>query len=243
MAKIPKEPQTIFDEFTRDFKNIYGDDLVSIILYGSAARGEYIYKKSDINFLIVLSEAGIQRLRAALPLIPKWQKRRVATPLLLTESYIDSALDSFPIEFLTMKRHYQVVYGRDVLAAIRIAPDHLRLQCERELRGKLLHLREGYLNTRGRSQAVQALIRSSIPAFASIFAALLHLKNIDVPSLMHQLFSKTAEVFGLDETVFKKILTFKEENIKMSSLQLSGLLENYIEQIRKLIRIIDQLNS
>ncbi|MDZ7264147.1 MAG: nucleotidyltransferase domain-containing protein [candidate division KSB1 bacterium] len=243
MAKIPKEPQTIFEEFTNDFKNIYGEDLIAIILYGSAARGEYIYKKSDINFLVVLSEAGIQRLRAALLLIPKWQKRRVATPLVLTESYIDSALDSYPIEFMTMKQHYQVVYGRDVLADIHIAPEYLRLQCERELRGKLLHLREGYLNTRGRAKAIKSLIRSSIPAFASIFAALLHLKHVDIPPRMHQLFSKTAEVFDLDEILFKKILTFKEDNIKSSSLQLNELFENYIEQIRKLIRAVDQLNS
>lgn len=243
MAKIPKEPQTIFEEFTTDFKNIYGEDLVSIILYGSAARGEYVYKKSDINFLIVLSETGIQRLRAALAIVPKWQKRRIATPLMLTESYIQSALDSFPIEFLSMKQHYQVVYGRDVLAEIAIDAKHLRLQCERELRGNLLHLREGYLNTQGKAPRIKTLIRSSLPAFAPLFAALLHLKNMEVPPLKHQLFARTAEAFGLDETLFKKIFTFNADDVKLSTSQLNDLLENYIEQIRKVIRVVDQLHS
>lgn len=243
MSKIPKRPEDIFQPFIADFKAAFGDELISIILYGSAARGEYVYKKSDINFLMVLSDAGIQRLRAALALIPRWQKRRVTTPLMLTESYIQSALDSFPIEFLSMKQHYQVVYGRDVLADIIIDAEHLRLQCERELRGKLLHLREGYLNTQGKAQKIKDLIRSSLPAFASLFSALLHLKNIEAPALKHQLFARTAEVFGLDQTLFRKILTFKDDNIKLNAEQLSQLLEDYIEQIRKMTQLVDQLNS
>ncbi len=243
MSKIPKQPQTIFDEFTNDFKKVYGEDLIAIILYGSVARGEYVYKKSDINFLIVLSETGIQRLKSAIALIPKWQKRRVITPLILTEEYIQSALDSFPIEFLTMKQHYEVIYGKDVLAGIDIKTEHLRLQCERELRGKLLHLREGYLNTHGKSRNIKQLIRSSIPAFTSIFTALLYLKDVETPSLNHQIFARTAEVFGLEEILLKKILTFKENKIKLNNFQINQLMENYIEQIHKLTQMVDQLKS
>ena len=51
MAKIPRSPDEIFDEFTKDIKDLFGEELLSILLYGSGAKGEYIYKKSDINFL------------------------------------------------------------------------------------------------------------------------------------------------------------------------------------------------
>ena len=64
MSNIPKSPEVIYAEFTKDYKSIFGDDLISIILFGSAARGEYIYKRSDINFLIILSDSGMQRLKA-----------------------------------------------------------------------------------------------------------------------------------------------------------------------------------
>ena len=56
MARIPDKPEEIFQEIILDYKVIFGPDLVSIILYGSGARGEYIPKKSDINFLILLTE-------------------------------------------------------------------------------------------------------------------------------------------------------------------------------------------
>ena len=95
MAKIPKEPSQIFLEITADYKRIFGEDLLSIILYGSAARGEYRYKKSDINFLMVLTENGMKNLRRCIDLIPKWRKRNVGAPLFLTQEYINASLDSF----------------------------------------------------------------------------------------------------------------------------------------------------
>ena len=145
MAKIPRNPSDIFDEFTQSMKSVFGDELISIILYGSAATGNYYYKKSDINFLVLLSETGIQKLSACIPAVNKWKKRKVSTPLFLSREYIQSSLDSFPIEFFGMKTHHQLVYGEDILSDLEIDTQHLRLQCERELKGKLLHLREGFL--------------------------------------------------------------------------------------------------
>lgn len=239
MPKIPKNPEHIFQEFTDDYKEIFGDELIAISLYGSAARGEYVYKQSDINFLIVLSEQGIENLRSALSIIPKWKKRNVSAPLMLTTNYIQSALDSFPIEFLTMQQHYRLIYGEDILSKIKIQPEHLRLQCEREMRGKLLYLREGFLNTNGKLASIKRLIQASLPAFASIFSALLHLKN-ELPLVSKRaIFMKTAEVFGLDRKIFETILDLK--NNKMKKVQLYDLMERYINQIAKLTDITDQL--
>ena len=241
MPKIPKNPEQIFQEFTNDYKNTFGDDLIAIILYGSAARGEYIYKKSDINFLIVLSESGIKRLRGALPFISKWKKRNVSTPLMLTPEYIQSALDSFPIEFMTMKQNYRVVYGEDILAAIEIQPQHLRLQCEREMRGKLLSLREGYLNTNGKSSMIKRLIKATIPAFSSIFSALLFLKDEELPESKRQIFMKTADVFNLDSKVFENILDLENKKPRLKKEQIYDLMQQYIEQVAKLTDITDKL--
>ncbi|HEX9973049.1 MAG TPA: nucleotidyltransferase domain-containing protein [bacterium] len=241
MPKIPKNPEQIFQEFTNDYKSTFGEDLIAIILYGSAARGEYIYKKSDINFLIVLSGQGINNLRRALPLIPKWKKKNVSTPLMLTQEYIQSALDSFPVEFLTMKQHYRVVYGENVFEKIEIKPEHLRLQCEREMRGKLLYLREGYLNTNGKPAHIKRLISLSLPAFSSIFSALLHLKNEEIPGSKQDIFLKTADVFKLDSKVFETILELKNKKSKLKKEQLYDLMEHFIEQIAKLTDITDQL--
>ena len=175
MAKAPGRPEEIFDAFTNDCKKVFGADLVSIILYGSGARGEYIPKKSDINFMVLLTEAGISSLGKAMPLVASWKKRRVATPLFLTKEYIASSLDTFPIEFLNLKAAYAVVFGQDVLGGLAFDGRLLRIQCEREIKGKLLQLRQHFLETEGSARKIAALISFSLPTFFSIFQAVIFL--------------------------------------------------------------------
>ena len=81
-------------------------------------RGDYIRGKSDINFLIVTTEKGIQDPEKFFSLMSKWRKKRIAIPVLLTREDICSSLEVYPIEFLSMKRHYRVVFGEDVLAGL-----------------------------------------------------------------------------------------------------------------------------
>lgn len=59
MDKILDSPESIFEEYTHDVQSVYNSDLTSIVLYGGGAKDEYVPKKSDINFLIVLSLKGI----------------------------------------------------------------------------------------------------------------------------------------------------------------------------------------
>jgi predicted nucleotidyltransferase len=241
MSKIPKIPEQIFEQFSNDYQSAFGENLSSIILYGSAAKGEYVYKKSDINFLIILDETGIGQLKKALPLIKRWQKRKVSTPLVLTKEYIHSSLDSFPIEFLTMKQNHKVVFGEDIFTDMKIKDKDLRLQCEREIRGKLLHLRESYLNTYGDVRLIKQLLRLSVPTFLSIFSALLHLKKVEIPISKNEIFELTAEEFGIDKTVFEKLIKLNENSIKLNKEQLNHLMEQYINQIRELTKIVDKL--
>ena len=95
-----------------DYRKVFGNHLISVTLYGSAVTDEYIPKKSDLNFLVVLSEEGIEQLHFVYELVAKWRKKRVGTPLFLTKAYINSSLDTFPVEFLNIKRNYTVVFGK-----------------------------------------------------------------------------------------------------------------------------------
>ncbi len=241
MAKIPKQPQEVFESFVSDFKEIYGDDLLSVILYGSGARGEYVRKRSDINFLIVLSEAGIQNLRSSLLFIKKWRRRKVSTPLFLTKQYIHSSLDSYPVEFFNMQRYHLLVYGEDVLEELKIDKKLLRLQCEHEIKGKLLHLREEFLGTSGNKHLLSALFSRSLPAFATLFEALLFLKGEEIPSSRPQTIMKAASVFGLDESVFASIQKVRDTTAKLSTEELRLLMDKYIWQIRTLAEAVDKL--
>ncbi len=241
MAKIPDSPESIFEEFTQDVQSIYNSDLTSIILYGSGAKGEYVPKQSDINFLVVLSHKGIENLGHALELVLKWQKRNVAVPLFLTKEYIASALDTFPIEFLDMKNAYKLVYGEDVLKDLEIKNDDLRHQVEREIRGKLLHLREGFLSTGNERDQLRAMLAASVSTFVSIFKALLHLKGEKIPATKAQILEKIAEGFGLQKNVLVQLINIKNGQWHGSKVQLQDVTKAFIGEIKKLVEIVDKM--
>ena len=241
MAKTPNSPEEIFEEFTRDYRSAFQENLISIILHGSGARGEYVAKRSDINFVIVLSQHGIEQLNRALDLIPQWRKRRVSLPLFISKEYIDSALDAFPIEFMNMKNHHKVVFGKDVLEDLQINLKDLRLQLERELRSKLLYLRQAFLGAGNDRRMLKAMLSKSLSTFVSLFSALLYLKEGKVPKATAEVFEQTGKIVGLDPSLFRGLLKIKKGDRKASKAELREITLNYIGQIKKLVEYVDNM--
>ncbi len=241
MAKAPKKPEEIFAEFTSDFQKIFGAHLISISLYGSGAREDYVPGKSDINFLIVLSEEGIGDLKKVHAVLPKWRKRRVAIPLIMTKAFILSSLDSYPIEFLNMKRHYIPAFGEDILKGLTFSKSALRLQAERELKGKILLLRARYLETEGKEDRIKDLIRESITAFVSIFNALLYLKGTDIPKGRSEVVRAVSGTFSVDAEAFLKCVDIKEERGRAPLSEMEKIFENYLGELALLTDRVDRM--
>jgi predicted nucleotidyltransferase len=241
LARIPETPEEIFSEFADDYKAAFGAALETIVLYGSGARGQYKPGHSDLNFMVVLSPDGIDTLDRALPLIQKWRKRNVAVPLMLTRNYIESALDTFPIEFLDMRQFHKVIYGKDLLESLEISNVDLRRQIERELRGKLIYLRQGFLGTAADRETLREMVASSVPAFAAIFAALLFMKGQEVPQSRTEIVQHVSEYFELNRSVLQNILNVRHGSWRGSTVQLQELAQNYIAEIRKLVDLVDKM--
>jgi len=242
MGKIPNRPEEIFAELKQDYVALFGDDLVAIILYGSGARGEYVPKKSDINLLIVLSDKGIERLGDATDAVAKWRKRNVRVPLVMTRGYIQSSLDAFPLEFFNIKSAYQVIQGEDILKDVVIQKEDLRLQCERELKAKLLLLRESFLEANNKSHLLRELVAQSLSAFISIFKALLYLKGDEVPEKNDAVLSATVQSFGLDREIFQTLWYIKRGEKKSDRGALKEIVQKYVSEIRGLSTQVDQMD-
>jgi len=241
MAKIPVKPGDIFTEIIDDFRNVFGNELLSIILYGSGARGDYIPGKSDINFLVILTEAGIGKLANVIGTVTLWRKRHVAIPLFMTRDYVLSSVDAYPVEFLNMKRHYTLVFGEDVLAPLSFKPADLRLQLERELKAKILHLRTGYLETEGREKQIRQLIKVSINAFIALFNALLTLKKMAIPDSVRTVIQATARDFGVEAAVFLQCVEVRNATDHLNAAGIQILFQDYLIEVNKLCYIVDHL--
>jgi predicted nucleotidyltransferase len=243
MSRIPKDPKEIFDEFTRDYQRIYGDDLVSIILYGSAAGKDYVPGRSDINFMIVLTEEGIRDPERSFALVKKWRKRNVAVPLFLTEGYIETSTDVYPIEYLNFQRRYITVFGKEILKGLSLKKEFIRLQAEREIKGKLLLLREAYLGSSGKKAELTNIINQSLHALIAIFNALLFIKDIDIPEGSRSLMISVCNTFGLENNVFMRLVHIREGKIKPDEKELNGIFKEYLNEINKLSKIVDELGG
>jgi hypothetical protein len=242
MSRIPKKPEEIFSEITGDYRKLFGDELISIILYGSAVGEDYIPGKSDLNFLITLTDRGIEGLDSALETVGRWRKRNVAIPLFMTRSYLTGSQDSYPIEFLNMKRHYKVVSGEDVLAPLAFDPRHIRLQLERELRGKLLHLRSGYLATEGKANKIRDLIGASLTAFVSLFSALLCLKKLEIPKGKRDIITAAGTAFRFDAAVFLKCEEIRRKADHFSSAEVRAVFRDYLREVGQLCELIERMD-
>ena len=243
MAKIPRDPTEIFPEIIADYKGLFGNELISIILYGSATGRDYRHGQSDINFMIVLSEEGINNLDLAFKTITKWHRRKVATPLFLTKFYVESSTDVFPIEYLGFQRSHTLVYGEDILKDLTFKRELIRVQCEREIKGKLLLLRESYLESEGRGRILKHVIKNSMQAFLAVFDALLYIKGLEIPEEKRLKIKATCETFDMNEEFFNRLLDIREQKIKLKESELRDVFKEYLKEIRGLSRIVDELGG
>jgi hypothetical protein len=243
MARTIKHPKEIFSGIIEDFKGAFGSDLVSIILYGSAACGEYVPGKSDINFIVVLSEEGIDSIDLALGVVTKWKNRNVAIPLFLTEDFVQTSRDVFPIEYLTIQKNYEMVFGKDIFETLTFDRCFVRLQCEREIKGKLLLLREAFLETGGKARRLRNLVGESFEAIVALFNGLLYLKGKAVPEHKRDVVRQICEDYDLDRALFERLLDIKDEKVKPSEEEMKALFGGYLKQMRRLWKLVDDMES
>jgi predicted nucleotidyltransferase len=240
MAKKPRSPEELFQPFQKDMLGTFGGDIEAIYLYGSGARGDYHPKRSDINFLVVLSKDGMEHLERAAPVVRRWAKRGVTMPLFLTRDYINTSLDSFPIDFLNIKLAHTLVYGEDFLSQLEISKESLRLKCEEQTKSKLLHLRDGVLAAWGKKRPMTEFLVLTVSTFLSLFRVLLMLHDHEPPRDARDVFQTTAELFNLDMSVFEKLLALRSKSLKLNVVGLMALAKSLINQIKQLSEFIDQ---
>lgn len=241
MAKIPDKPQDIFVELTGDYQRVFGSDLVSLIIYGSAAGGFYVKGKSDINLLVVLSPEAVNRLEDALEIVEYWRKRRVAVPWVMTKAFIANSLDCYPIEFLNMQNSHVLIHGEDVLEGLKFKPEDVRLQIEKELKGKLVLLRQGYLETEGRARQLRQLIGRSIMAFITVFNALIYLKQASIPQRRRDTIKEAARLITFDADVFLACVDIREGVDKFSGEEIADIFKKYLRAVENMCNIVDSL--
>ena len=241
LASLPQQVKKIVEPYSRDMINLHGDNLETIIVYGSSTGKDFIPGKSNINLLLVFKDLELTSLKMSLKLVAKGRKKRIIAPLFLTERHIETSTDVFPTEFLEMKENHITIYGQDILEDLEIRKDNIRLQCEQQLKGKLIRLRQAYLEIGLRRKGVEALLIESLTSLIPTFRNMLRLTGKEVPLGKEEVINRVSSEFDVDGQVFLSVLRDKRGDEKIAGIEADEFLGKYLEEIRKLAIAVDEL--
>jgi hypothetical protein len=222
-------------------KSTYGDNLVALFLYGSAASGEFHEKFSDLNILCVLREISVELLKKAEKTVTWFVKKGNPPPLFFTLEEIEQSHDVFPIEFLDMQANHRILFGMDIFEELEIERGNHRLELEHEVRTKLIGLRQSFLIVSHDAKAVEGFMLRSLSAFVTLFRHILILMGESVPVPKRDIIQLFCAKAKMDEALFLRLLKTREEGRLITAAQVEPLFQRYYEEIGKLTKLVDQL--
>jgi predicted nucleotidyltransferase len=221
-------------------KEIFSERLLAAALYGSGAGADYVPGTSDINLVVVLDEVRPADLRNLRPHAKAWRRKGIATPLLLDRRFLEDAADVFPMELHDIQTQHRCLIGDDLFARLRVRDDHLRFQCEHEARGKLLRLRQLYLEIGDDSRRLKDLMLQSLRTFLIIMRNMIRLKTPGDTLSFTQVLATFEQQFHCAFPITSSLL-----RIKLSLASWEGdaeaTFEKYCQELQQLVRVIDQL--
>ncbi len=242
LEKLPVSARNALRPFLGELFKAYGDDIVSVFAYGSVTGADYNPKTSDINIAVVLKDVSLAILKPALKTVRAGLRRKITAPLFLTPSYIKMSLDTFPMEFMAMKESRRVLFGEDVLADIDVSREDLRRECEYQLKGKLLTIRQAYLEQGLNRRALERLIKASFRALVPVFQNMLRIKRAESPPAeKEEMLRQLGEEFDIDVASFLEVLRDKKADGRIAGKAPESFLNDFLLQLERLSDVVDGL--
>jgi hypothetical protein len=236
----------------RDLRGIFGSRLQSLAIYGQGGsahaphdahggHGAHGHDAAPIRTLAVVESMTLDDLRASARQVERWHDAGLATPLVIAAREFERSLDAFPLEFGAILADHLVVSGENLFAALTVNPADVRRACEVQARSHLLHLREGFLETRGRGDALSVLILRSAPAFAALVTSLARLDGRATDDAAAAARHVERNVGAPDGPIAEVVKLAHAHD--MSSADAERLFAPYFDAVEQLVRYVDSWNA
>ena len=229
------------DELAARLSRAHGADLVAVVLYGSAARGERVEQRSDFNILVIVKSLTPAALRAAADTSREWGEAGNPPPLLMTEAEWRSSHDVFAIEIADILERHRVLTGALPDGPRRVDSSHLRHQLEFEAMGKLLRLRQGILYCDGDAAKEVELLVASRSAVLVLFRTLLRAHGERAEIAPEEVVRRTAARAGFDAAPFLAVLAHVSGAAAIQPGDADAILTAYHAGLERLVAHVDAL--
>ena len=234
-------PRERVERFADEMKAAYGADLASVVLYGSAARGEYRPGVSDLNVLVLLREVTPAALRRASQAARAFVAEGNPPPLMMSADEWRGSADVWAIELADIRDAHITVMGEDPFAGIDIRMEDLRMQCERELKGKQIQLRERYLLFAGEPAELGELLARSFSTFLVLFRTVLRLGGEPGERDAESVVRRLAERAGFDPAPLLEIHQARSGGQKLRPQADAPVVVGYLDAVGRVVAYVDRL--
>ena len=215
-------------------------DLVSVVLYGSAVRGDWDAAYSDANVLVVLKEVTTSACEALMPALQDAQRDVLVRMDLTTQQELVRSADVFPLLLLDMQRAHEVLYGNNPLEEVEVAWHHLRLRVEQQTKRALFTLRAQYITYYQRPERLEEIIRASVGPLLSSMGALVYLRDPSwwVSGKAH-IAQAAVEQLEVDEPLIRTLLSVARRQSHMSAREVRHLFDHVLALHEHIARLVD----
>ncbi len=221
-------------KFSKEFQSVWYSEILQIAIYShDSATGKMI---------IVLKDDSTNLLLKAKDVVKSINKKKLPMPLILSKNYIETSLDSFPLEFLNIVTDYEnIIVNEDVLKDIFVDKSDVRLEMERELKGKWLHIKMALLNQSGNYKQLVEVIKISMVSILPILKGLIYLMDAEVPNKDLDIikFADKKTDFSIDTFVLGYELLHNKTKIDKD--EIIPYFTKFTAQLHNLMKFVDDL--
>lgn len=227
------------DELVSQLRAAFGAELKAVVLYGSAAAGEHLPKKSDYNVLVLVDSLEANRLLAASAAAKAWNDAGNPAPLMLTTLEWENHADVFPMEYADVLERNKTLFGA-LPTNVTVDKEHLRLQLEHEAMGTLLQLRRAALAAGNNGKEQLLLLEGVSSTVMVIFRAVLRLAGQAPPTDNVVLAHQVGELTGSDAAAITRVIRHKRGEAPIKASEAGGVLASYLGGMQSVVRYLDQ---
>jgi hypothetical protein len=234
-------PEKKLNDFVRRLRDAAGENLESILLFGSAVTGDFHPQYSNLNVFCVLRDSSFASLQSLAPAVKWWDGQKQPPPLFMTRDEIVRSSDVFTIELMDIKEHHRVLFGEDVLQALTIPTKLHRIQVEYELGEKLALLRQHLLLSSGDAARMWHLLTRSVSSFATLFHHALIALGKKAPSGKRAAVQALSEVIGFDASAFSQVMDVREQKLDRKQLNVAEVFSRYLTALEQVVAAVDSM--
>jgi len=234
-------PEKTIADFVSRLRAAAGTNLESVILFGSAAAGDFHPEFSNVNLFCVIRDSSFSALQALASAVKWWDTQKQPPPLFMTLDEIKRSLDVFTIELIDIKQHHRVLFGEDILQGLSIPANLHRIQVEYELREKFALLRQHFLLASGNDSRLWELMLRSVSSFATLFRHALIVLGHSAPVGKREAVQALSKQIGFDASGIVQVLDVREKKSDRKAFDVTHVFSRYLAAVEQATAAVDKM--